>query len=146
MSSTILYLAIVAIWAGVLVPRWLRREPHRDATSRSRSASSGQAEAAEGYAGSAESNGSAAPAVPVSGSGRTGAASHGGHPRSRQGPGAHDGTPVKRTTRVKRGGVMAARRRLFGVLVALFAAATAAAAAGLGGWWVVLPPAGMLGG
>lgn len=36
MSSTILYLAIVAIWAGVLVPRWLRREPHHDASARAR--------------------------------------------------------------------------------------------------------------
>lgn len=29
MSSAILYLAIVAIWAIVLVPRWLRHAPHR---------------------------------------------------------------------------------------------------------------------
>ena len=27
MSSAILYVAIVAIWAGVLIPRWLRRDP-----------------------------------------------------------------------------------------------------------------------
>ena len=26
MSSAILYVAIVAIWAGVLIPRWLRRD------------------------------------------------------------------------------------------------------------------------
>ena len=29
MSSAILYLAIVAIWACVLIPRWLRRDPAR---------------------------------------------------------------------------------------------------------------------
>lgn len=44
MSSAILYLAIVAIWAGVLVPRWLRREPHRDTSSRSRSRRAGMAD------------------------------------------------------------------------------------------------------
>jgi len=27
LSSAILYVAIVAIWAGVLIPRWLRRDP-----------------------------------------------------------------------------------------------------------------------
>lgn len=30
MSSAILYGAIVVIWAGVLIPRWLRREPPAD--------------------------------------------------------------------------------------------------------------------
>ena len=29
MSSAILYLAIVAIWACVLIPRWLRRDSAR---------------------------------------------------------------------------------------------------------------------
>ena len=27
MSSAILYVAIVVIWAAVLIPRWLRRDP-----------------------------------------------------------------------------------------------------------------------
>ena len=31
MSSTLLYLAIVAVWAVVLVPMWLRREPETPA-------------------------------------------------------------------------------------------------------------------
>ena len=41
---------------------------------------------------------------------------------------------------------MAARRRLFGILVALAFAATTIAVAGLATWWVVVPPAGMLAG
>ncbi len=33
MSSAILYLAIVAIWACVLIPRWLRRDSARGASA-----------------------------------------------------------------------------------------------------------------
>src|ERR1700744_2286623 len=33
MSSAILYLAIVAIWACVLIPRWLRRDSARGAST-----------------------------------------------------------------------------------------------------------------
>src|SRR5258708_6999466 len=33
MSSAILYLAIIAIWAGVLIPRWLRRDTSRAASA-----------------------------------------------------------------------------------------------------------------
>jgi hypothetical protein len=48
-SSAILYLAIVAIWACVLVPRWLRR-PHEQASDQEtvfESCDSGQAEVAD---------------------------------------------------------------------------------------------------
>ena len=31
MSSAILYLAIIAIWAGILIPRWLKRDSARGA-------------------------------------------------------------------------------------------------------------------
>ena len=33
MSSAILYLAIVAIWACVLIPRWLKRDSARSVTA-----------------------------------------------------------------------------------------------------------------
>ncbi len=33
MSSAILYVAIVAIWAGVLIPRWLRRDTSASAAA-----------------------------------------------------------------------------------------------------------------
>ena len=36
MSSAILYVAIVAIWLGVLVPRWLRHDHARDGQLRRR--------------------------------------------------------------------------------------------------------------
>ena len=41
---------------------------------------------------------------------------------------------------------MAARRRLFGILVLLVGAAVTIAGAGLATWWVMVPPAGMLAG
>ena len=47
-SSAILYLAIVAIWACVLVPRWLRR-PHEQSSDQVESYDSGQAEVAGTY-------------------------------------------------------------------------------------------------
>ena len=34
-SSAILYLAIVAIWAGVLIPRWLKRDTSRAKAAKS---------------------------------------------------------------------------------------------------------------
>ena len=119
MSSTILYLAIVAIWAGVLVPRWLRREPHRETSTHSRDAAvidGGTAGMAVGAPGADEAR-----------------------PRR----GAEAGWQPSRSDRAR---AMAARRRLFGILVALAFAATTIAVAGLATWWVVVPPAGMLAG
>ena len=119
MSSTILYLAIVAIWAGVLVPRWLRREPHREASAPSRDTA-------------VVDGGTAVMAVGA--------------------PGADEARPQRETEtgwqprRSGRARAMAARRRLFGILVALAFAATTIAIAGLATWWVVVPPAGMLAG
>ena len=42
MSSAILYVAIVAIWIGVLVPRWLRHEHAHDGHLRLRRFSPGR--------------------------------------------------------------------------------------------------------
>lgn len=42
MSSAFLYLAIIAIWAGVLIPRWLKRD-----SSRAKAAKSSQSESPE---------------------------------------------------------------------------------------------------
>ena len=46
MSSAILYLAIVAIWACVLIPRWLRRDSARGAAAAEMSAPPARAERA----------------------------------------------------------------------------------------------------
>jgi hypothetical protein len=131
-SSTILYLAIVAIWAGVLVPRWLRREPHREATAASPRVTPGQSEPADG---SAAGGSPGAPGLSVSASVVADGAGLAGY-------GAEEGPRGARRS----GGVMAARRRLFGVLVLLFATAVVIAISGLASWWVVVPPSGMLAG
>ena len=50
MSSAILYVAIVAIWIGVLVPRWLRHEHAHDGHLRLRRFSLGGRQRADGTA------------------------------------------------------------------------------------------------
>jgi hypothetical protein len=128
LSSTILYLAIVAIWAGVLVPRWLRRDPHPETSAHSQDpAADGSA---SGVPAAADSGASGIPA--------SAAAKDEGRPER-----GSDGGLAERRGRER---VMAARRRLFGILTALAVSAAAIAAAGLATWWVVAPPAGMLAG
>jgi len=156
-SSTILYLAIVAIWAGVLVPRWLRREPHREATSRSLQPSRpGGALPGElatdvpegagldaGVAGLGSGAGSAVGVDPAMGGRRSRPSQSDGQSRDGQG---RDGASQDYRGARRASGVVAARRRLFGLLAMLLAAAAFIAIAGLAAWWVVLPPAGMLAG
>ena len=139
MSSTILYLAIVAIWAGVLVPRWLRHEPQREAVGRLRGT------------GAATNMHVAGEAVYVAAGGAVGARAVPGAD-----PGEEDLLPPRGTgedagwqpgTRSPgRTRAITARRRLFGILVVLAGAAATIAASGLATWWVVVPPAGLLAG
>jgi hypothetical protein len=125
LSSAILYVAIVAIWAGVLIPRWLRRDS---------SASSGGSAAAEPAL--TEEPGprprpDAAAAV-----------------RSQERP----GEPATGGAELPRGGwrdqehkqVLAARRRLMGMLLVLVTGSGALAFTRLAAWWVVVPPVIML--
>ena len=50
MSSAILYVAIVVIWAGVLIPRWLKRDSSATAAARAEAAAEAEAAAAEAAA------------------------------------------------------------------------------------------------
>ncbi len=135
MSSTILYLAIVAIWAGVLVPRWLRREPHREIAGRS------QRVGAVPDAGSLGSDAgsvfqAAAALVADRGLDEFVARRGAGQDRGRR-PDRHSAGRAR---------AMAARRRLLWILVVFACAAVTIAAAGLAAWWVAAPPACMLAG
>ncbi len=136
MSSTILYLAIVAIWAGVLVPRWLRREPHHETSSGSRRGAtvSGPEIADAGVAGDLAFCEAGASGVPAN-------APQEDHlrPRRRIDAGWQPRSPA-------RARAMAARRSLFCLLVALAVAAATIGAAGLASWWVIVPPAAILAG
>jgi hypothetical protein len=118
-SSAILYLAIVAIWAFVLIPRWLRR-PHL---------LGGENDKHEDIA-SGEADVTAA-----------------GPEASESGPEGHS-EPARRNRAGQpssRSKVIQARRRLLTTLLTLMVVAAACTYLKLTSWWVCIPPAVMLG-
>jgi hypothetical protein len=148
LSSAILYVAIVAIWAGVLIPRWLRRDSAAGGRgSENLSTAEEKPEVAEEPV--------AAPAPRR----REDAA-------VREAPPARIVRPVRREERVAApvparpepraevpsGGprerdhkrVLSARRRLLGMLLALAFASGWLAYTRMAAWWVVVPPTVML--
>jgi hypothetical protein len=120
LSSAILYLAIVAIWACVLIPRWLRRDSARGAAAAETAAPPVPAEHAD-LAPEEADDGTDAAAGPA--------------PVSAVEP------PSTAETRRR---MLAARRRLLLMLTGLEAAAIALAVVGLAAVWVVIPPSIML--
>ena len=139
MSSAILYVAIVAIWACVLIPRWLRRDAVHGAAFTATHTSpvvpddTGIPDAAgadEPTADGAADPDEAYVAEPVTG------------------PGDSDGpqrpAPEPLTAEESRRRMLAARRRLLIVLVVLEVAAIVLAVLGLAAMWVVAPPSVML--
>ena len=132
LSSAILYAAIIAIWAGVLIPRWLKRDSSSSSAGASDASASGEQPVDEAPAEAAEEP-------------------HARLPRQRRGG---DGRPRRRPSDSGDRGeapqdpgyrrVLAARRRLLGLLVLLAAAAAALAGTRMAAWWVVVPPSVML--
>jgi hypothetical protein len=122
-SSAILYAAIIAIWAGVLIPRWLKRSSVSPVASDVSDVSEQPVE--EGPAGVAEE--------PPPGRRQRRA----GDVRRSPDSGSAVLDPGRRR-------VLAARRRLLGLLVLLAAAAGALADTRMAAWWVVVPPSVML--
>jgi hypothetical protein len=118
MSSAFLYLAIVAIWVFVLIPRWLRR-PHLlgGETAEPEGLSDEDTSAESGNPGPAGTEAQRYDRA----TGRPGLAQL---PRSR---------------------VLQARRRLLTILITLTAVAGACTYLKLTSWWACVPPAGMLG-
>jgi hypothetical protein len=162
-SSAILYVAIVAIWAGVLIPRWLRRDSAgsgRDGenltTAGAKPSASAEAEVTE----------DPAPApVPW----RRDDAGRREAPRARSAAARSEPRPeprpkvrVEAQAEVSRGGagdgeprdgelsdlehkkVLSARRRLLGMLLVLAIASGVLAYTKMAAWWVVVPPGIML--
>jgi hypothetical protein len=120
MSSAILYLAIVAIWACVLIPRWLRRDSARGASAPVAPpvlAEPGEP-ADDDLPADASADEELAPA-PV---------------RAAEPPSAEQ----------SRRRMLAARRRLLLMLLGLEIAAIALSVLGLAAVWVVVPPTIML--
>ena len=143
MSSAFLYLAIVAIWAFVLVPRWLKR--HHAAPQPEYEADSPAYYEDDGYGpqeDAADYGDTADGAVPDGGPALSQEYAAAGPPyaeRDRQYARVPATQPHSRTR------VLQARRRLLTVLVLLAAAAGACTAMKLTAWWVCVPPAVMLG-
>lgn len=121
MSSAILYLAIVAIWACVLIPRWLKRDSARGAAVPA--APPVPAEPAQPEDDAAEDPDAA--------------------PRPVQAP-ARAVEPLSAEESRRR--MLGARRRLLLMLIGLEIAAVALAVLGLAAVWVVVPPSIMLAG
>lgn len=137
MSSSFLYLAIVAVWAFVLVPRWLRRQQVQpqvevDVEVDLEFAANDDPEL-QGYdaVDDARSYGYADDMQPVS---YAGVADADVSRRARYSP-----APVSMSR------VLQARRRLLTMLLLLTAAAAACTVLKLTSWWVCIPPAVMLG-
>jgi hypothetical protein len=126
LSSAILYLAIVAIWAIVLVPRWLR-PPQASGTLESNLAEPVDASPLEDLAGADEDPGGG------EGLPHPGAQAAGG---GRAGPLAAD----------RQARILQARRRMLMTLTVLTAGAVGIAVTRLAASWVVIPPAVMLAG
>lgn len=119
-SSAILYGAIVVIWAGVLIPRWLRRESSAEsATESTTEEATVTTEVVPEPAVVSEAPASAAASAS-----------------------ADDVEPRKS----EHARIVAARRRLLGMLVALALGSYVLFVSSLAAWWVVLPPSVMLAG
>jgi hypothetical protein len=128
MSSAILYLAIVAIWACVLIPRWLRRDSARGAAAAQTSAPpTPVAHAAQAIGVTAGCTDDYA----------TEDADH--TPRPAPEPAVEPASEGEARRRM-----LAARRRLLLMLTGLEVAAVTLAVVGLAAVWVVIPPSVML--
>ena len=206
MSSAILYVAIIAIWACVLIPRWLRRDSARgasgadsetmpdgtvagtdgmiagtdgivagtdgmadsgaggraaDESARGASESDRAADVGSGWlrarVEAAERRESPAPPLPAprlpapqpSSSRPSSSRQPAPEPLASEEPADEallDDAPPSSPTPETRHRMLAARRRLLGMLLVLEAAAIALAMLGLAALWVVVPPTVMLAG
>jgi hypothetical protein len=126
LSSAILYLAIVAIWAIVLVPRWLR-PPQASGTLESNLAEPVAASPLEDLA-EADDDTGGGDGPPAPGTKEAG---------------AEPATPPAAGRRER---VLQARRRMLLTLTAITAGAAAIVLVHLAAPWVVIPPAVMLAG
>jgi hypothetical protein len=124
-SSAILYFAIVAIWAGVLMPRWLRPGRRRRVEVTEHFEMHTEVYQAEVDTGTGERS---RPAV-----------------TEREVMVEEEVTWTRQDVAERRANILKARRRMLGTLVALTVIAFVIALAQVAALWVVIPPAVMLG-
>ena len=132
MSSAILYLAIIAIWLCVLIPRWLKRDSARGAVIASDNAPGGET-----------------PVTAPTDADQADLANDGGPHATESGVTAHPqaapaapAPPLSAEEARRR--ILTGRRRLLGMLILLEIAAIALAVVGLAALWVIIPPTIML--
>jgi hypothetical protein len=151
LSSAILYVAIVAIWAGVLIPRWLRRDSA--ASERySEDLSTGEAHAepdAEPAPPPRRHQERVAPRAPARSEARPEARSEARpEARSEARPEARPEVRAEPPDGEPRDGehkkILAARRRLLYMLLVLAIGSGALAFTKMAAWWVMVPPTIML--
>jgi hypothetical protein len=143
LSSAILYFAIVAIWAGILMPRWLRPSAHRH-----------RAEEAPHEIAAPEAMATfAQPGLEAEESERTAAAEDSEHAERTERAaaraaedGAQAAAPSAETMAARRANVLRARRRMLTTLVVLTLGAIGIAVTHIAAWWVIVPPGVLLGG
>lgn len=154
MSSVFLYLGIVAIWAFVLVPRWLYRHhaaQHADADDACAPESQDYADSehepqdeADQCGGAPAAHVGSLPADPEPADAYT------GQPQSAPPYAASPLSPSQRAERegsgrpLTRSKVLQARRRLLTLLVLIAVVAATCTVLKLTSWWACIPPAGML--
>jgi hypothetical protein len=162
-SSAILYLAIVIIWAFLLVPRWVRRS--QTASFAGGSAAAEVTPVEPGAPGSGRPVGDAPPADdepeadtaplpaitasmgmgPVPGAAPPAARAPGGAQAGAAARSRPAGPPGRPRPAISRSKVLQARRRLLTILVLLAIAAASCTVLRLTSPWVCIPPAVMLG-
>jgi hypothetical protein len=125
-SSAILYFAIVAIWAGVLMPRWLRPGRRRRVEVTEHFEMHTEVYETEVDTGTGERS---RPAV-----------------TEREVTVEEEVTWTEEDAAERRANILKARRRMLGTLVGLTVIAFLIAMAHVAAWWVIIPPGLMLGG
>ncbi|MGP7999725.1 MAG: hypothetical protein ACLPKI_20755 [Streptosporangiaceae bacterium] len=137
MSSAILYFAIVAIWAGVLMPRWLRPRHRADAEQNEPAGADVVASFAQ-------------PGLEAEDDGRRRAEAARRPRRAPDRPAERDPEPAapwtEDDTAARRRNILRARRRMLGTLIVLTVGAIAIAVTHVAAWWVTVPPGVLLGG
>jgi hypothetical protein len=144
-SSAILYLAIVVIWACVLIPRWLRRDSARGASNEPDATISGEILAEDVPDDSVSRDDVRTDTVSERAQTRADAAEQ--RPDDAREPtepdAGGDAPPLPAPAESQRR-MLVARRRLLGMMFILELAAIALAVVGIAAVWVVIPPSVMI--
>lgn len=132
MSSTLLYLAIVAVWAVVLVPMWLRREPENPSSAGIGRLISRRGAAVDEY--DFDDAFTEDLTAPTEDLGTSAAAPDLPPPL----------TSPRPAPSIRRAAIIARRRRRTAALVLLLFTAVLTAAFTAAPWWITLPPVALL--